>query len=322
MATQGRKRGRMVNTLISVDWGSSSLRLSCVDIQSAQVLSEIASRDGIKNFAHLVPEERQQRLLGILDEQIDELIHKNDWKEKPPVYVSGMAISSLGILNLPYFKLPIINFQNDFVRSTMVSPSGYELFLYSGWQTNDDVMRGEETQIIGALQKSFEDSLFILPGTHSKHAMCSNGQINAFETFMTGELFEILSQNSMLASSIEKVDPTMMGPHFEEGCKAGKEMQLLHAIFTVRSRSLLDGLTGQEAFSYLSGLLIGSELSNLKPEVSNQLYLIGSQTMNNLYQRALDYLFEDQLEITTMESSRATALGHLFYHQNHHQHVI
>ncbi len=124
-----------------------------------------------------------------------------------------------------------------------------------------DVMRGEETQILGALAAGFGDGVYVLPGTHSKWARVEGGRIVGFETFMTGEVFAVLRGHSVLGRMMA---PERPGEGFARGVDAARGLarpgDLLHAIFAARTFGLFETLPADQLGEYLSGLLIGAEI--------------------------------------------------------------
>lgn len=151
-----------------------------------------------------------------------------------------------------------------------------------------DVMRGEETQIIGALglvpHLAQGRHVLCLPGTHSKWAVVDNGRIVHFQTALTGELFAVLQAHSILLARTS-VDADADG--FRTGvariAQAGPG-QLIHLLFETRSRQLRDGMSIAHATGYLSGLLIGAEVAAMD---AGPVTLIGSQALTDLYATAL-----------------------------------
>src|SRR5690606_35018513 len=124
-----------------------------------------------------------------------------------PVVISGMATSSIGIRELPYAPLPFVcdgsSLQYDIIPHN--SKFAHDVLLLSGLCSTNDVMRGEETQLLGLLNYNHStEALFILPGTHSKHIWVSENNIISFKTYITGELFQILSDYSLLKNNIVK----------------------------------------------------------------------------------------------------------------------
>lgn len=174
-----------------------------------------------------------------------------------------------------------------------------------------EVMRGEETQIFGAismepsLQNAIHQGLPVLiglPGTHAKWAVVENNTITDFRTFMTGELFDVLSRHSILGATMHPGDE----PHwdaFTHGLTAAQEHHqtgLLSTLFSTRSRLLTSNLTSSSQGDYLSGLLIGHELCGLASSLLRDLpattpiALIGSANLNSRYSQAFSHVFPDR----------------------------
>jgi 2-dehydro-3-deoxygalactonokinase len=171
----------------------------------------------------------------------------------------------------------------------------HDVVVISGIRTNDDVMRGEETQLIGCIDpgQTVTNELFILPGTHSKHVLVQNNQITGFKTYMTGEFFELLSQKSILKNDVELKSEHEYGNDlaiFKQGVKDAASASLLHAAFKVRTNHLFNSLTKQDNFNYLSGLLIGTELKDLSGSEAGSVNLLCSTHLALYYKVALEEL--------------------------------
>ena len=151
-------------------------------------------------------------------------------------------------------------------------------------------MRGEETQLAGALalHPGF-DGVFCLPGTHSKWAQVSAGEVVSFQTFMTGELFALLSSQSVLRHSMGPAgEPDL--PAFDAGLSdaLSRPDRIAAQLFSLRAQSLLHALPSAAARSRLSGLLIGIELAGAKPYwLGQDVKLIGADALVANYTRAL-----------------------------------
>lgn len=150
-----------------------------------------------------------------------------------------------------------------------------------------DVMRGEEVQLIGlAAQYSQEQHLVILPGTHSKHATIAHDHILHFNTFMTGEIYAVMLNHSLLGRDLPESDEDHHA--FALGVQnAQKAPNLSNALFSARTLKLAGSITPAQVASYLSGLLIGSELSALP---GKQAWIVGSATLTERYTRAASLL--------------------------------
>jgi len=152
-----------------------------------------------------------------------------------------------------------------------------------------DVMRGEETQLAGALavHPGF-DGVFCLPGTHSKWVHVSAGEVVSFQTFMTGEMFSLLSTHSVLRHSLttEGWDDSAFDAGLSDAIS--RPDRIAARLFSLRAEGLLHGMTAPQARARLSGLLIGIELAGAKPYwLGQSVKLIGASNLSALYARAL-----------------------------------
>ena len=289
----------MINFL-SCDWGTTSFRLRLIETESQATRAEVLSNRGIAAMhqdwlSQGLPEnERFDFYLGFLKVQIHELKKKcNHSLKATPLLISGMASSSIGMMALDYLPMP---FHCDAanIRTKLIGPSESfpnPLILISGAKTVNDVMRGEETLLIGCdTDSTIPEQYFIFPGTHSKHILVRNGIAVDLKTFMTGEIFELLARNSILSASLPEniqVDAARNSLHFDNGIKKGRYSNLLNAVFQVRTNQLLKQLTRDENYLYLSGLLIGYELSALKNSAADPVVLVCGANLKEYYQAAL-----------------------------------
>jgi 2-dehydro-3-deoxygalactonokinase len=150
-------------------------------------------------------------------------------------------------------------------------------------------MRGEETQIIGALAELPDgEATICLPGTHSKWVRWRDGRIAGFATAMTGEVFAVLRRHSILGRLMAEGDDAHDADAFAAGLRrAGEAGGLLHHLFGARTRGLF-GEIGEKALpSYLSGMLIGHEIAALAPPGGGTVHLIGAAALVGLYREAL-----------------------------------
>jgi 2-dehydro-3-deoxygalactonokinase len=155
-----------------------------------------------------------------------------------------------------------------------------------------DVMRGEEVQIFGALQLAGRDSAtLVLPGTHSKWVQVQGGRVTQFQTFMTGEVFALMSQHSILGKTLDlngAFDEATFLQGVDQSQQAGS---VLHRLFAVRTLGLFERLSAAQLPSYLSGLLIGEELRQQAASTQNDpVILMGSEALNLRYTLALQHL--------------------------------
>ena len=148
-----------------------------------------------------------------------------------------------------------------------------------------DVMRGEETEVVGVLDSCRGDALICLPGTHSKWAQIRNEKIVAFATVMTGEVYAVLRQHTILSRSM--TEGPVIDQAFERGlARSSDSGGLLHHLFGVRSLVLASRMQDEEASSYLSGLLIGHEIGS-RVQDHRHIVLVGAAHLCRLYEKAI-----------------------------------
>ena len=306
---------------ISCDWGTSSLRLKVIDADKMFVLAESTAAQGISATYELWKEsdkkedERVPFYQSILTEHIRIMeLHLNFSLNSVPLIISGMVSSNMGMTELSYKEVPFGTDGHDLNIKTIEPNDNFKhaILMISGAKTTDDVMRGEETQLIGCqdVQSGKEDQVLIFPGTHSKHIMVKKGKVVDFETYLTGELFDLLSKKSVLSNTIEEnQDLSVAGTleSFEKGVEDSLHTNILHSSFLVRTNYLLGKVSKKENYCYLSGLLIGTELkeiiTNKKP-----LTVVSDESLNFFYNTALRKLGMD--EVRYQDAGKALMEGH------------
>ena len=169
-------------------------------------------------------------------------------------------------------------------------------------------MRGEEIQIFGALSLTgLQDATVILPGTHSKWAQVAQGRVTGFRSFMTGEVYALLSQHSILSRTLPADAPLCEDTFCQAVLLAQRTPSVLSSIFATRTLALFNTLPAEQHPSFLSGLLIGEELRAMQAHSSGALLLVGSATLTHRYQCALQALGLS----TRSLGDEATWAGHL-----------
>jgi 2-dehydro-3-deoxygalactonokinase len=155
---------------------------------------------------------------------------------------------------------------------------------------NADVMRGEEVQILGAFAEAMipPDATICHPGTHNKWIRIEDGRITSFHTIMTGEMFNLLKEHSILADLL--AHPASADEAFEAGVRRGLANDDLTAeLFSIRARVLLGKAPREAAASYTSGLLIGTDLrTGLRTAPDGEIVVMGRPELTSLFATALD----------------------------------
>jgi 2-dehydro-3-deoxygalactonokinase len=313
---------------ISCDWGTSTFRLRLVDKDNQQVLAEVTNQQGIAATFEEWKNAGGDRLAfyrAFLGRQMDQLQAQAHHPLKDlPVILSGMASSGLGMMELPYKTVPFGMTGEDLGRISIppVADFPHQILLVSGVRTADDVMRGEEVQLVGCLPPTEKEGrMYLFPGTHSKHVWVSDGQALGFTTYMTGEFFHLLSTKSVLAGSVSAAGPATTGSSpaagtpspaslsaaFDRGVKDSVNSSLLHNSFLVRTNQLFGRWSGTENYNYLSGLLIGEELKQLA-NLHTPVTVVSTGPLAGYYQAACGQL--GVTDIKTFDADQALIKGH------------
>lgn len=266
--------------LLAVDWGTSSLRGALV-APDGQVLAERALARGILSVA-----------AGDFPAVFEATF--GDWMTAGTLcLISGMAGSQQGWREAPYCACPA-GFSDIAARLEWLEPGRIAIVPGLSISTGGvpDVMRGEETQIVGALLLlGIADARLVLPGTHSKWVTVAGGRITDFSTWMTGEFYALLRQHSILARTLPAGEPAADTAAFGQGvARALAGPSLLHTAFSTRTLSLFKRMAPDALPSYLSGLVIGEELKGQNLQRGESVVLMGAEALTARYEQALAQL--------------------------------
>ncbi|QJW90883.1 2-dehydro-3-deoxygalactonokinase [Spirosoma taeanense] len=300
----------MTNYLLCCDWGTSLFRLQLLKLSDYQCVGEVFSPEGIADTFDAWQKTGETKGIAKkhffrqqLKRQIDVLARKLSISlANIPVVISGMASSSIGMDEVPYATLPFaVNGSQSSVRHFEPQPDfPHEIMLISGVRSEKDVMRGEETQLIGLVTlfglsgDGNREAIFIFPGTHSKHIYMQEGRLISFSTYMTGELFALMASHSILKDSVDRTHLTDFSEGnvraFRLGVHQSVSTGILNGLFTIRTNQLFGKFTKTENAFFLSGLLIGSELNHLLAEERWPLVLCSGSRLAAFYKLAIDEL--------------------------------
>lgn len=307
--------------LLSCDWGTSSFRLRVLEVDTQRLRGEVRSSEGASVIAGETPG-RAERFAAVLRRQIAELAQQCALPlAEVSVVISGMASSSIGWQELPYGPLPVGLDGNGLVLRRLPAPwHDAPLVLVSGLATDADVLRGEECEALGLLQQASyaayrADALLILPGTHAKHVRIQDGAMTDFASYMTGELYALLTEQSILRHSVQGGQAGADLDAFRAGVLAAQRELLPQALFHVRARQLLHGATPDASLGYLNGLLLGTELRGLAEGTSPAcpILLCAGRHQSTLYACALETLGLGTrvVSVPPEELEHAVMRGHL-----------
>ncbi|HET7084334.1 MAG TPA: 2-dehydro-3-deoxygalactonokinase [Rhizomicrobium sp.] len=292
---------------IAGDWGTSRLRLYLCDA-SGNVLARgegegASAPDCAARFAAAVAS--WDRAHGVL-----------------PAVLSGMVGSTIGWREVPYLKCPAkpaaiaaaaLHLEQD-GRAVAILPG----LCCNGKTGAPDVMRGEETQILGALRLYSHlakgNHIFCLPGTHTKWAAVRDGAVIQFQTALSGELFELLRRHSVLARDSSEVNA--QGPAFALGlefARQNRKADLLHLLFSARSRVVTGEMAAPDAASYLSGVILGKDIATALAlfDLDGPVQLICTPALAGLYGKALA---AHDVKSSAIDGDRAALAGLVHAH--------
>lgn len=273
--------------------------------RDGHVLTSARSQQGM---GQLAPEGFEPALLDLVF----------DWlpaDRVTPVVICGMAGARQGWVEAPYAAVPCAP-AGDRVVLAPTSDSRLRVHILSGLSQSapPDVMRGEETQVAGFLSGVPEfDGVIVLPGTHTKWVHVSAGEVVSFRSFMTGELYALLAEHSVLRHSMGDAAPDKAAFDAAVSDALSRPERMAADLFSIRAADLLTGQNASEARGRLTGLLIGAELAATRPYwLGQRLAILGNGAQADLYVRALA---AQGAMVEQAEADRMTLAGLIAAHE-------
>jgi len=287
----------------AVDWGTTSFRLWLIGEDGA-ILGESRSREGMTTA-------RETGFSAVLDRHLAEVGAAAD----TPVIMCGMVGAKQGWVEAGYIDVPA-KLSDISGKAVSVPGQSRDIRILPGLAQRDinaaDVMRGEETQLLGCAESmKNSDCLIAMPGTHSKWVRVVRHEVLGFSTFMTGELFDVIARQSILQHAIKDA-AGFDGAHpaFLAALHAAyKEPELAtNRLFTIRARGLLFSLSPTDAEATLSGTMIGLELAGALKSAPKDtpVILVASGKLRGLYEAAFHRL---GLKSNTIDADEAVRRG-------------
>lgn len=283
-----------------IDWGTSSFRLWLVDRQG-KVLAESRSDEGMMQSS-------QAGFASVLENHLG----KVGAAAGLPVVISGMAGARQGWVEAPYLDVPA-PLDGLAALAVRVKHTPRQVHILPGIaQKRADaanVMRGEETQLAG-IAVSHPDGLVCMPGTHCKWVNLEGGQVTGISSFMTGEVFAVLGQHSILQHALEphaRFDADHPTFRAAVGRTLARPAQAMTMLFPIRASQLLSFERREDGAPHLSGVLIGAEIA-----AARELYgagrasLVASQRLNALYKPVME---EAGFSVDLIDGEEAVCAG-------------
>ena len=278
---------------IAIDWGSSNLRVWALNNNNA-ILDSILSNDG---------------MLGLASNEFEPLLLEKISKwgvgdANIPILCCGMVGAKQGWVEAPYASIPYNLMQKADNVKVRCSDHRLNVRILGGLRQDNpaDVMRGEETQIRGFLSIfSNFDGIICLPGTHTKWVHVSAGEVISFRTFMSGELFDLLSKYSVLKHSVKSDDWNDKEFRSAVSESISNPQKIFSDFFKLRADHLLKQVEQAELKSKLSGYIIGVELAGAKPYwLGQNIVILGNDNLSKIYKTALEGqgIFAQEIDAT------------------------
>jgi 2-dehydro-3-deoxygalactonokinase len=293
-------RGGAPGAFVAVDWGTSSFRgwLMSAD---GEVRAESRGSEGMLHCAG-----------GGFAPVLRDHLARLGAAEGSPVLICGMAGARQGWVEAPYLKTPtrLDDLHQGAIRIDTQGDVRILPGLAQASADRPDVMRGEETQLLGVTEPGFT-GLVCIPGTHSKWVRIERGHVMGFSTHMTGELFSVISQHSILAHAVETAGSFQVdNKAFREGLATALAAPsgLTASLFRLRAAQLLGFEERADGAARLSGLLIGTEIADALHRYgpAQSLRLIGAGSLGRLYEAALT---AQGFNVTAVDAEQASRLG-------------
>jgi 2-dehydro-3-deoxygalactonokinase len=288
---------------VAVDWGTTSFRLWLIGDEGA-ILGESRSREGMTTA-------RETGFTSVLDKHLADVGAPAD----APVIMCGMVGAKQGWVEAGYIDVPA-KLSDISGKAVSVPGQTRDIRILPGLAQRDvnaaDVMRGEETQLLGCAESmKNSDCLIAMPGTHSKWVRVVRHEVLGFSTFMTGELFDVISRQSILQHAVKDAAGFDGGhPAFLAALHTSyKEPELAtNRLFSIRARGLLFSLSPTDAEATLSGMMIGLELAGALKQAPKDtpVILVASGKLRGLYEAAFHRL---GVTSTTIDADDAVRRG-------------
>jgi len=282
----------MTSRYIAIDWGSTNLRAWLY--QGEQCLESRQSEAGVTRLNGKSPE-------AVLAEVTQH------WRDSAtPVVMAGMVGSNVGWKVAPYLSVPA-HFSAIGEQLTSV---GDNIWIIPGLcvsrDDNHNVMRGEETQLLGARTLS-PSSVYVMPGTHCKWVQADAEQIHDFRTVMTGELHHLLLNHSLVGAGLPEQEASSEA--FAAGLERGlASPDVLPQLFEVRASHVLGNLPREQVNEFLSGLLIGAEVASMRDFVAHEqaITIVAGASLTSRYEQAFRAVGRD---VATVSGDTAFQAG-------------
>ena len=290
---------------ITVDGGTTNTRLTLIENGKALTVKKTAV--GARNG--------REALISAIKDIVDEIAP--DLIGIEAVIASGMITSEYGLVNLPHVTAPagIPELHKSMLKTEFPEIGKAPWYFIRGVKTEPisldraDVMRGEETELMGILN-SGENSLYIMPGSHSKHIKVDkNGKITGFATMMSGELFAAVMQNTILRDAADFEHSALIGEKLFEGYEYADSHGINEALFKVRILKNMFGAAKEECYSFLLGVTLHAEVKSILESDAKSVIITGQKQQKEAIARLLSKSGKTVTVLDDETTASSTAIG-------------
>ena len=290
---------------ITVDGGTTNTRLTLID--DGKVLSVKKTAVGARNG--------REALISAIKEAADEIAP--DLIGIEAVIASGMITSEYGLVNLPHVTAPagIPELHESMHKTEFPEIGKAPWYFIRGVKTapvsldKADVMRGEETELMGILEGE-ANSLYIMPGSHSKHIKVDkNGKITDFSTMMSGELFAAVMQNTILRDAADFEHSALIEERLLEGYEYTDTHGINEALFKVRILKNIFGAAKEECYSFLLGVTLHAEVKSILESDAESVIITGQKQQKEAIACLLSRSGKTVTVLNDERTAASTALG-------------
>ena len=297
---------------ITIDGGTTYTRINLA--KDRKIIASIKLDTGA--YSNI---ENGDLLKNKIKEAIDELLKSNSLKETDIVRIlaSGMITSEFGLCNLSHIEAPagiselsssaeeihikeISSIPFVFIRGVKIKSDSFE---------NCDIMRGEETELMGIINKDYDKCVYILPGSHTKLIMTDNqGRITNFQTMLTGEMIKALSQNTILKDAVELGGLQINTSYLLKGYDYCLDEGINKALFKVRILKNVFSCTKEEIYSFFMGVILCGEIDNIKNSDAKTVVIGGRAQMKNALSSILNERTDKRVITLSEEAVNASTV--------------
>ena len=300
-----------MNTYITIDGGTTSTRIRL--LKDKKIIETIKLDIGVRNAI----DNRNGYIMAIKD-AIDEIISRSN-ETVVRILASGMITSEFGLCNLTHINIPAgVSELHNAMYETVIEEISNIPFVFIKGVKNDseevadfDMMRGEETELIGIIEKEYGECIYILPGSHSKVIKVDEqGRITSFSSMLTGEMIASLSQETILKDAVDLSTTEIDKDYLLKGYNLTEKEGVNKALFKVRILNNIFGCSKEEVYSFFLGVILHNEIMSIVKDETRTIVIGGRKQIKNAMAIILkDKTGKEVITLSDIDVDYSTSLG-------------